>query len=50
MTALLSRFDEQLGRLDTWSPAALDRLETWLREMERRGMETDPDLRCNCED
>lgn len=47
MLALLAKFDEQLGRFDTWSPAALCKLEEWRKELERRQMETDPDLRCD---
>lgn len=50
MTALLAKFEEQLGRLDTWSPTALVKLEAWVRELDRRWMEIDPDLRCNCDD
>ncbi len=50
MAALLAKFDEQLGRLDTWSEAARCKLEAWRKDLEHRQMEVDPDLHCNCDD
>lgn len=50
MAAILAKFDEQLGRLDTWSVAALKKLDDWVRDLEIRRMQIDPDLNCNCGD
>lgn len=50
MVAILAKFDEQLGRLDTWSNAALEKLHAWLGDVDRRRMEHDSELHCNCED
>lgn len=32
MRALLEEVDGQLGDLEAWSPAAINQLESWLRE------------------
>lgn len=50
MAAILTKFDEQLGRLDTWSTAALTKLDEWIAELEKRRMTHDPELNCNCAD